>query len=39
MPWHLAYTLLGNVTLSPSESSSRVISPDTFLAVEGLHVL
>jgi hypothetical protein len=33
MPWHLAYTLLGNVTLRPSDKLLRVVSPYTFLSV------
>jgi hypothetical protein len=39
IPWHLAYTFLGNVTLRPSDKLLKSLSPDTFLSVEGLHVL
>ena len=38
MPWHLSYTILGDVTLTPSDYSI-VVPLDTLLNVGGSQVL
>jgi hypothetical protein len=39
MPWHIAYTLLGNVTLSPSDKLLKSCPSGHILECRGLHAL